>query len=113
MLFNKIIENLVASYIESGVNVIFEGVQIDTNFILQKPEITGGVILNTDLSIAEDRGDKPKTHFNRKVSNLMEIKYIENQKIKIVDNNKSQEYTFEQILTHLNKLLESQLSNLN
>lgn len=106
-LFNKIIDNLISSYVENGVNVIFEGVQVDTDFLSSKPQVTGGIILHTDLATAKTRGKNPSTHFKRKVSDLKSIKYSENEKFKIVNNNQNKEDTFEQVLRHLDRLIES------
>lgn len=108
-LFNKILENLISSYFENGVNTIFEGVQVDTNFLLDNPKVTGGVILNTELSITYTRGKKPRSHFKRKINDLKNIEYKENDKFKFIDNNGTKENTFQEILYYLENLLEIKL----
>ena len=113
-IFKKLVIFIIESYTKSGVNVIIEGVQIDTNELLKNNNVLGGVILKIDSTTAAERGTRPETHFNRIIrkDQLKKIHYYENSKFRIVRNEGTIEETFDQVVTHLNNLLTEKLKEL-
>lgn len=111
-IFNDLIELIIDSYSNTGVNVIIEGVQIDTAKHSKDPRILGGVILEVDQSKAIQRGINPETHFLRKLKkkDLKRIKYEENTLFRKIDNNNSFADTYKTALDHIGKLLDDKIS---
>jgi len=112
-IFRRIVDFIAQSYQETGVNIIIDGVQIDTERLLESPNIIGGVILVVDEAIAVKRGENPETHFKRKISEkgLKNIEYFENRKFRKVNNNGNIERTYQETIDYLQKLLTEELQN--
>jgi len=111
-IFNDLIELIIDSYSNTGVNVIIEGVQIDTAKHSKDLRILGGVILEVDQSKAIQRGINPETHFLRNLmkKDLKHIKYEENTLFRKIDNNNSFTDTYKTALDHIAKLLDNKIS---
>ncbi len=115
-IFTELIELQIISYYQTGVNVIFEGVQIDTQALAQMSKVTWGIILTSNQKIALERWNKPETHFKRELcaEDLLDIKesmeYQENGKFLVVNNDGVLNETLKLILDHLEKLLIKQLT---
>lgn len=111
-IFNDLIEFIVDSYTKTGVNVIIEGVQIDTSKYSEDSRILGGVILEVDESTAVERGKMPETHFLRKlnIKDLKRISYEDNALFQRIDNNNSFEEAYKAVLSHIDKLLNEKIT---
>ena len=70
-----------------------------------------GVVLEVDADVAMKRGDKPNTHFNRSIQahHLKQVSYVSNIKFKTVINNGNSDQTFDEIMLHLNDILDIKL----
>jgi len=112
-LFRNMVDFIVDSYQNTGVNIIIEGVQIDTEALSENSSVTGGIILDIDPQKATERGNKPKTHFKRDLAKkgLKKVTYVPNNKFKRVNNNGSIADTYKAVLKHLDKLLDMELKN--
>ncbi|GIW59211.1 MAG: hypothetical protein KatS3mg087_0277 [Patescibacteria group bacterium] len=110
-IFKDLLDFIIDTYVKTGVNIVVEGVQIDTDELEKNDFILGGVVLEVDTNIAMKRGDKPATHFSRSIQehHLKQVHYISNAKFKIVNNNGNSEQTFEEIMLHLNNILDMKL----
>lgn len=111
-IFKDLIEFIVDSYTKTGVNVIIEGVQIDTEKYSKDSRILGGVILGVDESTAVERGNMPETHFLRKldIKDLKQISYEDNALFQRIDNNNSFEEAYKAVLSHIGKLLNEKIT---
>lgn len=107
-LFDRIISFFAKHYFDTGVNALFEGVQIDPTYLLSNKTVLGGVILEVPREIAIVRGQCPKTHFKRnlEINDLPEFFYLENRKFKVISNSSDVDYTTFQALAHLESLLD-------
>lgn len=107
LVFKKLVDFMVEFYSNTGVNIIIEGVQIDTRQLLKNKKVLGGVILKVTPGLACQRGNDPETHFKRslKEHQLKKVHYMENERFKLIDNNGDIEKTFGEILLHLDTLL--------
>lgn len=107
-IFNDLLDLMVESYAKTGVNVIFDGVQI-SNKSLSRGVVTGGVFLDVDKKLSLKRGNKPETHFNRAVKKLKTVKYIDSDKFIRIDNNGRMDEALTSVLKALNQLLDRQI----
>ncbi|MBN1169165.1 hypothetical protein JXA63_04720 [Candidatus Woesebacteria bacterium] len=110
-LFKNMVDFIINSYQETGVNIVIDGVQIDTDGLHNNKRVIGGVILTVKPEKAMERGDNSKTHFKRKLSKkgLKNVNYYPNEKFQLIDNNNSIEDTYCAILNHLDRLLDIEL----
>ncbi len=114
-LYTELIISMANSYFDTGVNVIFEGVQCDTHALALGDIFLGGVVLNVDTQIAIQRGNCTKTHFKRKIqeTDYNPFEYETNIKfIQIENTNQNLEMTFIDVLRHLDFLLENKITDL-
>lgn len=113
--YSKLITFMIKNYWNSGVNLIIEGVQVDTNVFNRNSMVIGGVLLLTNQTLAVKRGYMPRTHFRRTITynEDLDINYTEYQNFIFVDNNGSLSSTFYHVLIHLNNILGEKISNLN
>lgn len=111
-LFKRMTDFMVNSYQSTGVNVIFDGVQIDPEYLLGNDNVLGGVILSVTNEIAIQRGQNPETHFNRAIDHLKQVEYTPNRKFQIVENGGKIEDTMIAVRKHLNRLLEAKLKRI-
>lgn len=112
-LFTPIVQFACTEYRSNGVNVIIEGVQIDTKSAGWEGLITGGVILSVDKVIRLKRNKNPETHFNRvmELSLTDNLSYKDSNIFETVDNNMGKEDAFSAILTSLSEKLDAQISS--
>lgn len=111
-LFSHIIEYACHEYQHNGVNVLIDGVQIDTLKLRSNRDIIGGVILEVSEATRLQRNDKPTTHFKRKLAIHAETdvrRYIETNKFAIVDNDDDFTHTYVQVLKYLGLLLDKKI----
>lgn len=114
-LFTPIVQFSCAEYRKNGVNVIIDGVQIDTLSSQWEGLITGGIILRVSDGLRLERNQYPDTHFNRAMELTItdHMHYTPSKLFIELDNNKAKEETFQDILMSLSKLLDSQLERLD
>lgn len=108
-LFKRMTDFMVNSYQSTGVNVIFDGVQIDPEDLFDNDNVLGGVILGVPKDVAIQRGQNPETHFNRAIDHLKHVEYIPNRKFQLVENDGNIEDTMLAVREHLNALLDAKL----
>jgi len=108
-IFNELLEFMIDSYVTTGVNVIFDGVQVSSKS-LNSRSITGGVFLDVRKEISLKRGDRPETHFNRIIGKLKKVKYVESDKFIRVDNNGRIDDAVTKVLEALDQLLDKQIN---
>lgn len=112
-LFSHIIQYAAQEYQKNGVNILIDGVQIDTPFLQADENILGGTILDVSELIKLQRNDKPSTHFKRTLAIHAETdirQYTENDKYVIIHNDGDFADTYLQVLTHLELLLDKKLA---
>lgn len=111
-LFEQIIDFIIDHYFDKGVNIILEGVQINTEKLLPNNRLIGGIILRVDDFNRITRNKTSLTHKIRsKTPNLIEnITYIPNRKFEIVDNNGLIDDTYSCVLRTITTQLEEYLS---
>lgn len=115
-LFSRIIQYACAEYQKNGVNVLIDGVQIDSVELNNDSNILGGVILEVSHDAKRVRNDKPTTHFKRKleIHAATDVRrYMSNEGFLIVDNNGDFMETYDNILRKLNQLLVAKMKELN
>lgn len=110
-IFKEIINAIINFYQNTGVNLIIDGVQVDTRGLSNNDSILGGVILNVNESVAIQRGQYPETHFNRKIKKLKNIKYFHGSKFLALSNNYALNETYKAVLKHIGFLLDERLSS--
>lgn len=112
--FKRFIDFVVNSYNETGVNLIIEGVQVDTGYFFDNNTILGGVILDVSKGNVIQRGTYPNTHFKRKIKteDISHFTYKPNGKFAVVDNNGSLKSTYGATLEHLSQLLNNKLNSI-
>ena len=110
-LFTPIVQYSCCEYQRNGVNVIVDGVQIDTKSKSWSSLITGGVILNVNTRVRLLRNDLPDTHFKRKIdiSITDHYEYKPSDLFYEVDNSHSFEETYLKVLDILDSALTKQL----
>lgn len=108
-IFDNLLDFMIESYAKTGVNVIFDGVQINNKSLLSR-SVTGGVFLDVDKDLLLDRGNKPETHFNRVIRKLKKVKYVSSDKFIKIDNNGSMDETLTNVLRALDQLLDKQIN---
>lgn len=110
--YRDVVEFNINHYADTGVNLLIEGVQIDTKYLSELPNLFGGVILDVTKDIAITRGRNPKTHFKRviKENEFQQFSYPETEKFKLVDNTKTLDNTLTAIFQHLNDLLDKKIA---
>lgn len=94
---------MIDSYFDTGVNTLFDGVQIDPVDFAQHPHVLGGVVLNVPERLLLERGNHPDTHFNRGLKRVPTANYQTDLegKFAMIDNTGTKDETFIQILRHL------------
>lgn len=107
-IFNGLLDFMIESYAKTGVNVIFDGVQI-SNKSLGSMSVTGGVFLDVDEKLSLKRGNKPETHFNRVIKKLKKVRYASSDKFIRIDNNGRMDEALADVLKALNQLLDKQI----
>lgn len=109
--FTPIVQFSCGEYQRNGVNVIVDGVQIDTSSKKWKHLITGGVVLEVDNETRILRNKHPETHFNRKMrfEQADKIRYSSSDTFVFINNNKTKKSTFRKLLTVLSSQLDRQL----
>lgn len=109
--FTPIVQFSCSEYQKNGVNVVVDGVQIDTGSKKWKGLITGGIVLNVEDELRVLRNQHPETHFNRAMELTLSdrIQYSSSEMFVTLDNNMSKEDTFSSILAVLSSQLDRQL----
>lgn len=111
-LFTEIIEFSCGEYQKTGVNVLIDGVQIDTETLQKNDDVLGGVILRASAATRTVRGANPTTHFNRKLQidpQTDDRHYVANDKFIAITNEGTLDDTYEKILQALDNLLKEKL----
>lgn len=112
-LFLHIIQYACAEYQRNGVNVLIDGVQVDSVALHDDDHILGGIILDVEESIKLQRNDRPTTHFKRKLAIHSETdmrRYIQNDSFKVIANNNDFSKTYQATLEWFNVLLDRKLN---
>ncbi|MFH1561094.1 MAG: AAA family ATPase [Patescibacteria group bacterium] len=107
-LFVDIVDFIIDHYYEAGVNLLIDGVQIDTNHLKDNSKIVGGVILRVDDEKLIARLKHSKTRFNRRLAPVFlsqDFDYQKNKRFRFVDNNGDPETLLETVLVSLDELL--------
>lgn len=115
-LFLRVIQYSSREYQRNGVNVLIDGVQIDSEALRDDTAILGGIILDVAKPIRLQRNDRPTTHFKRTLavqSDTDTPEYVENDDFRIIDNNGSFNETYYAALEWLDTLLDRKLSETN
>lgn len=110
--FTEIIRFAISEYQINGVNLVVDGVQVDTQALSQDSNIIGGVILEVDSAELYRRNDSPATHFNRRLSITHpsdNLTYTKTNHFKPIANNGSIEETYDRVTKHLSNLLDQAL----
>lgn len=110
-LFTPIVQFACGEYQKNGVNVLIDGVQIDTASDKWSELITGGIVLQVDQNIKYQRNQKAETHFNRKmeISLSDHYHYQLSDQFAVIDNNDNFTKTFNAALKVLDEQLSRQL----
>lgn len=113
IIFNKAIDFMIDSYDSTGVNAIFDGVQTDTQYLASNEKVIGGVILDVEEEIIYVRGEYPNTHFKRSIKEhgIKNVKYHQNKKFKLIQNNGNFQETLLKTEAHLENLLDDKLKH--
>lgn len=113
-LFTPIVQFACTEYQKNGVNVIVDGVQINTSDLAWEGLITGGIILRVDDNTRLVRNQYPETHFNRPMELTLtdRMQYVPSEIFVELDNNRSEDETFQSLLASLSRLLDMQLEKL-
>ena len=113
-LFTPIVQFSCEEYMKNGVNVIIDGVQINTSSPKWKNSITGGAILRVTPELKLMRGSYTDTHFNRRINTkyLEEYNYRDSRCFITIDNNGTLEETYKNLLESLNELMDLKLKGL-
>ncbi len=111
-IFKNLVRVIIGAYSGTGVNLIIDGVQIDTKEMLKENRVIGVVVLKISPTLSVYRGNKPDTHFKRQLSrlDLKHIKYWANSKFKIVNNEGRLDNTYHEVIIHLNGLLDDNIN---
>jgi hypothetical protein len=114
-LFTPIVQFACAEYQRNGVNVIIDGVQIDTSSEQWSEIVTGGAILEVSDAMKVQRNNKPETHFNRSMELHLtnDCSYSPSDIFRIINNNGSIDSAFNDILAVLSECLDRQLMSGN
>ena len=110
-LFTPIVQYACAEYQKNGVNIIIDGVQIDTKSHNWKNLITGGVILSVENGIKQERSNFSDTHFNRKIDLQItdDYNYVQTPYFININNGLSFVSSYNKVLEVLNTALDRQL----
>jgi tRNA uridine 5-carbamoylmethylation protein Kti12 len=113
-LYTPIVQFACKEYQCNGVNVIIDGVQIDTSSTGWQESITGGIILEVPNSIKTFRNNKPDTHFKRVLYKTSEdnFAYAPNDTFRFIDNSNDIDDTYNKVLRVLDGILSRKLRNL-
>ena len=115
VLFTHIIKYSCSEYQRNGVNVLIDGVQIDTVALNDDSNILGGIILDVNDQEKLLRNDKPTTHFKRKLAihSATDVRrYIENDTFKIIRNDGDFQETYYLALEWIEYLVDKKLSQM-
>lgn len=115
-LFSHIIQYSCAEYQRNGVNVLIDGVQIDTVKLNDDSNILGGVVLEVSNDIKLRRNDKPTTHFKRKLTIHSQTdvrRYAENERFKSINNDGDFDNLYQSVLNWLENLLDRKLKEVS
>ena len=114
-IFKDLVGFIIDFYSKTGVNVIIEGVQIDTIKFSKDYPILGGVILEVSEKLAIQRGNHPETHFLRKLErkDLKRIAYEETTLFRKINNDGNFDDTYKVTLDHINKLLDNKILSMS
>lgn len=114
-LFTPIVQYSCQEYQKNGVNVIVDGVQINTRSQEWYGLVTGGVILTVERDIKLQRNDFPDTHFKRKIDIQItdQYRYEANDLFLAVDNSSTFVETYNDVLRTLDQLLTSQIETIS
>lgn len=115
-LFLRVIQYSCDEYQRNGVNVLIDGVQIDSEVLGDDTAILGGIILNVAKPIRLQRNDRPTTHFKRTLVVQSEADmphYVENEGFRAIDNSGSFDETYRATLEWLDRLLDKKLDEVN
>ena len=114
-IFTHIIQYSCSEYQNNGVNVLIDGVQIDTVALREDSSILGGVILDVSVPKRIHRNNKPSTHFKRKLaihSTTDVRRYFDNDKFKTINNDGDFLETYQAVLEQLDYLLDKKLNEI-
>lgn len=113
-LFTPIVQFACSEYQKNGVNVIVEGVQIDTVSPGWQGLITGGIILDVKKDLRLQRNQHPETHFNRAMELGLtdRLEYIESEYFDLINNNQNKDVTFNSTLRTLDRQLDCHLKTI-
>ena len=112
MILNEAFRSIISSYTNSGVNAIFEGVQIDIPVVSTMPEVLGGVVLQTSEDTSSVFANRPHSHFKRHADGIRPISYPDSPIFKTIQNSiNGQNQTRLETLFFLEKLLRKKISN--
>jgi hypothetical protein len=109
--FKEFVDFTIEEYCKNGVNLIIEGVQIDTERLFTNSNVLGGVILQTSKTNQVKWGKNPPTHFKREMSTtqITKVNYEENKKFKKLNNNLDFKLVITNTYEHLNELLDTEM----
>ena len=113
-LFTPIVQSACVEYQNNGVNVIIDGVQIDTKSKKWSSLATGGVVLSVEGTLKAKRNNYPDTHFKRK----LDIRISDNHTYHpsdffvTIDNNFSFSSSYVTVLEVLDNALDIQIDKL-
>lgn len=113
-LFTPIVQFACREYQKNGVNVIIDGVQIDTKSPEWNGLIVGGIVLDVDKETRINRNKFPDTHFNRKleISLTDNCEYADSELFVTINNSGALSKTFNEILRSLESAFNKELSNI-
>jgi hypothetical protein len=114
-LFTPIVQFACREYQKNGVNVIIDGVQIDTLSPEWSGLIAGGIILDVDKETRINRNHFPDTHFNRKleISLTDHCEYVDSELFVTINNSGALNETFNAILQSLDNALDKEFAKAN
>ncbi len=114
-LFTPIVQFACREYQKNGVNVIIDGVQIDTLSPEWSGLIAGGIILDVDKDTRINRNHFPDTHFNRKleISLSDHCEYVDSELFVTINNSGALSETFNAILRLLDNALDKEFVKAN
>lgn len=107
-LFTPIVQFACREYQKNGVNVIVDGVQIDTGSPKWDEHVIGGVVLSVKDEVKFQRNQHPETHFNRKMDLHItdNCEYTSSDLFEQIDNTGSFDETYRRVLEYLSDSLD-------
>lgn len=112
-LFTPIIQFACKEYSKNGVNVVIDGVQIDTDDQNWLRLVSGGVVLTVNEEVKLTRNQFPETHFKRQIELSLSdnVTYPKSPMFTTINNSGELTDTYKDVLVALKEHLDKAIKN--